>query len=315
MEKLSTKEKKFISIVIHIKENSSQIASFMSQLEKLFREHFENYEYILVNNSGNTNINHALSAEFRSHISAPIQVIHLSWVHNIEDAMRAGIDLSVGDFIIEFDSVAIDFELDLIMQAYTDCINGFDVVAAVPETTNFSSSKLFYTTFSRFSKNITLNTETFRVVSRRMINKVAKSKEAFRYRKLFYHYSGMQTKSLVYHPTNTRNNKKDFSFSEKFSLASTIMVYYSNIGTKVSLILSLMFFLISILGGLYALISFVVLKGHIQAGWTTTMLFLSVSFTGIFGILAVISKYMEVLLKEIQVNSSYTYSSIETYHK
>lgn len=315
MENIITKEQKFVSIVIHVKESTSELVSFIGQLEKIFPARFENYDYIIVNNTGNAEIIDAIKEEVRSKIQAPIHFIHLSWTHNIEDAMRAGIDLSVGDFIFEFDTLTIDFELDLIMQAYTECISGFDVVSAVSDTASLLTSKIFYRTFSRFSNNISLSTESFRVVSRRMINKVAKSREAFRYRKLFYHNSGMQTKRLIYRPTHTRQSKKDFSFSEKFSLAGNILVYYSNIGTKVSLMLSLLFFLVSILGGIYALISFVVLKGHIQAGWTTTMLFLSVSFTGIFGILAVISKYMEVLLKEIQVNSSYTYTSIETYHK
>ncbi len=315
MEKFITKDKKFISVIIHVKENHNHLVSFLNILEKQFSPNFENYEYIIVNNSANLDINQYLTLQEKNNISGSINIINLSWVHNIEDAMRAGIDLSIGDFIFEFDSISLDFNSSFILEVYKICLEGFDVVAAVPLLSKFSISKLFYNILSRFSNNIELTTETFRVVSRKLLNIAAKSNNSFRYRKINYHYSGLKSKILFYQQIKTFDFKKDFSFSEKFSLAGNVLIYYSNIGTSFSWILSLIFFLASILVGIYTLISFLVLKENIQEGWTTTMLFLSLSFSGLFGILAIISKYLEILLKETKINSSYTYQSIETYKK
>ena len=312
---VNNKDKKFISIIIHLKENKNQLIYFLAQLEKIFSEHFESYEYIIVNNSLEYDLTLLLTKEEINKINGSINIINLSWTHNIEDAMRAGIEMSIGDFVFEFDTLYIDFNLSLIMEVYNTSINGYDMVAAVSSKTKSSSSKLFYNTLSKFSNHIELTTETFRVVSRRMLNKIAMTKEAFRYRKINYHYSGLQSKVIVYDSIQSIKNNNNFSFSDKLSLASNILVYYSNVGTKISLILSLFFLLVSILVGIYAIVSFIVLKENIQEGWTTIMLFLSISFAGLFGILAVISKYMEVLLKEIKINSSYTYKSIETYKK
>ncbi|MBK9255180.1 MAG: hypothetical protein IPM42_06790 [Saprospiraceae bacterium] len=307
------KDKKFISIIIHVRENVEVLDSFLVKSEKYFANVFENYEYIIVNNSGKTDLASASGKDIKTGLKGALNIIHLSWPHNLEDAMRAGIELSLGDIIFEFDTIRMDYDLSLVQEVYAECINGYDAVTAVPKIQEFSFSKLFYKILNRFSNNILLTTESFRVVTRRMINQAAKSKEAFRYRKINYHYSGLKTKIIYYQPDQSLAFKKDFSLSEKFSLAGNVMVYYSSIGTQISLILSVGFFLLSVLTGIYALVSFFVLKGNIAAGWTTTMLFLSVSFSGIFGILAVISKYLEVLLKEVQINPSYTYKSIETY--
>jgi len=312
---MEIKEKKFVSIVIHLKENPQHLVYFLNQLDQIFSNNFETYEYIVVNNSENIDLNTYLTNDEKQRINAVIHIVNLSWVHNLEDAMRAGIDLSIGDFVFEFDSVVLDYDLTLIMDVYKACIHDFDAVAAVSSKANIFTSKMFYKLLTSFSNNINLKTETFRVVSRRMINRASNSKEAFRYRKFNYHYSGLKSKIVIYDPIETKDYKVDFTLSEKFSLASNIMIYYSQIGTHLSMYLSIFFFLISVLVGIYSILSFLVLKENIQEGWTTTMLFLSISFTGVFGILAVLSKYMEVLLKEVQINKAYTYKSIETYKK
>ncbi|MBK8699313.1 MAG: hypothetical protein IPN29_07105 [Saprospiraceae bacterium] len=315
MEPHQNKDQKFISLVIHVKENHTHLASFLGQLNAIISSHFENVEYILIHNAPDVNLSEFLRDKDLDGLAGTVQIVHLSWIHNIEDAMRAGLDLSLGDFVFEFDSIVMDYPPELIWDVYRQCIGGYDAVAAAPEAAKPFLSSLFYRTLTRFSKPLELSTETFRVVSRRMLNVSSRSKETFRYRKLCYLQSGLPSKTVRYSATKNIKYQRDFSLSEQGALAGNIMVYYSSIGTQISLILSLIFLLISVLVGLYAIVSFIVLKEQIQAGWTTTMLFLSISFTGIFGILAVISKYMQVLLKEVQKQPSYTYTHIETLKK
>jgi hypothetical protein len=45
------------------------------------------------------------------------------------------------------------------------------------------------------------------------------------------------------------------------------------------------------------------------------MLFLSIGFAGLFAILAVLSKYMEVLLKSTHIKQQYTYKSVNKLNK
>lgn len=47
-----------------------------------------------------------------------MSMINLSYYQGVEAAMNAGRDLSVGDFLFEFDQCTMDFEEGLIMKVY-----------------------------------------------------------------------------------------------------------------------------------------------------------------------------------------------------
>ena len=55
----------------------------------------------------------------------------------------------------------------------------------------------------------------------------------------------------------------------------------------------------------------VYLIGHPIEGWTTTVLFLSVAFLGLFGILTIIVKYLQIIVNMIFRRKHYTFESIE----
>ena len=48
-----------------------------------------------------------------------------------------------------------------------------------------------------------------------------------------------------------------------------------------------------------------------MAGWTTTVLFLSVVFFGLFGVLTVIVKYLQLIVELVFKRKRYTFESIE----
>ena len=176
-------------------------------------------------------------------------------------------------------------------------------------------SRAFYKILEIFSKDLHLKSETFSIVTRRMINMASRTKEVFSYRKANYYFTGLKTKWVEYQPVSKQKRSKHNSLISRLSLAGNILIYYSSIGTMLSLILSIFFLLVSILVSIYVIISFIIYK-DIQEGWSSIMLFLSLSFTGLFGILALISKYVEVLLRETKSISPYTFQAIEKkYHK
>ena len=64
-----------------------------------------------------------------------------------------------------------------------------------------------------------------------------------------------------------------------------------------------------VLVGIYTI--FVFVSQQPVAGWTTTMLFLSVAFLGVFAILAVIIKYLSIIVDLIFKKQKYMIESIE----
>jgi hypothetical protein len=303
------KEDNYISVVIHYNsEKSKKLIDFIQVLQSSLDSFFKNIEYIIVFNGVRPDINFLkVFNDTKSSISS----IELPWYHNIEDSMRAGIEYSIGDFIYEFDNVYFNLDPDFLIRAYQISLEGFDCVSVLPS--NFDQSffsKIFYKTLNSFS-NSQLNTEIFRLITRRMINRVRQSNSNFQYRKYNYHFSGLPITNISYNLNNNLKNYNQFSFFQKLSLGSTVLVYYTNIVSRLSLLLSIIFFLFSILNIGYALLSYIFKKDYIQSGWTTTMIFLSISFSGLFIILAILSKYLQIILRELQSDNSYTFKEVK----
>ena len=56
----------------------------------------------------------------------------VSYFHGTEAAMNAGMDLAIGDFVLEFDACVPDFAAAEIMRVYQRSLDGFDIVSPAP---------------------------------------------------------------------------------------------------------------------------------------------------------------------------------------
>ncbi|AZV55409.1 glycosyltransferase [Clostridium sp. AWRP] len=308
------KEKNFISMVAYMHNEENDIIKFLMTIDGIMKDKFDTYEFVLVNDACKDNtIKKILEIEDKIHGS--IEIINMAWKHGMELSMLAGVDLAIGDYIYEFDSLIIDYDVEIVWNMYKKCIEGFDVVSASPKGKSSYSSRLFYKYLNRVSyRKMQLTTETFRLISRRCLNRVLNSKERFRYRKALYNYSGFDTAMIYYRSIDKVTRKNHMNVGERVGFAIDILINFSNIGTRIIGMISLIFFIISLLAGIYTLKSYLTVKS-IQPGWTTIMLFLSISFTGMFFILALLSKYMTILLREVKDRPQYVYKSIDKMSK
>lgn len=308
------KEKNFISIVTYVRNNEKQLEEFLLKIDNFLNKNFLSYEFIFVNDNS-TDKSVEVIKQLASKVCGNVIVTNLAWKHNIDIAMLSGVDIAIGDFILEFDFPIVDFEVQEIMKVYRKCLEGYDVVAASANKALKISSKLFYNFLNKVSyRNMDLTTETFRIISRRALNRILSSKEKVRYRKALYHYSGFNTQIVKYNALNNKNFDYDISLGEKFNIASDILVSYSNIGIKIASSLSIIFLLCSLLAGGYAVYSYHTVK-NIEPGWTTLMLFLSLGFTGMFLTLSVIAKYLTTILIEVQDRPNYIFKSVDRLSK
>jgi polyisoprenyl-phosphate glycosyltransferase len=309
-----TKEKNFVSAVVYVRDNEATIEEFLSKVDKVLDDNFASYEFVLINDAS---VDESVKKikQVTEILHGNVTVIELPYKHGIETAMLAGVEFAIGDFVYEFDSSVIDFNEELLIELYKKSLEGYDIVAASPSNTIKYSSKLFYKYLNNISRlNMSLTTESFRIVSRRALNRVLRSKEKLRYRKALYHYSGFNTKTIVYEAVNSGHQRSNLSFGEKVNLATDVLIGFSDIGTKLPLRISMFFAAISLATILYTVYSYFTVD-NIQAGWTTTMMFISVSFTGLFFVLAIISKYINVLLYELQDKPRYIYKSVDRYSR
>ena len=145
------KEKKLVSAVIYLHNDEDRIVAFLLNIVKILEANFESFEIVIVNDcSLDNSITKIKSNEKLKNFN--ISIINMSVRQGIEASMISGIDLSMGDFVYEFDDLTIDYDQSLIMNSYFKIIKGFDIVSVSPKKDNAFSSRIFYTLFNKFSK-------------------------------------------------------------------------------------------------------------------------------------------------------------------
>ncbi|WP_017413598.1 glycosyltransferase [Clostridium tunisiense] len=308
---VSNKEKNFISAVIYVNNNEDHIGYFLENLNSVLEENFEKYEIICVNDSS-TDKSIEKIREFGDKVKGPVlSVINMSFYQGMELSMNAGVDLAIGDFVYEFDSLFIDYDLNTIIDLYRVSLKGFDIVSATSSKAKGTFSELFYKVFNSTSNSTyNIQTESFRILSRRAINRVHSMSKTIPYRKVMYANCGLKFERLVYSQIRQNKPKHTKEIRDKRKeLATDSLILFTDIAYKFSITMTLVMMFIAILVGFYTV--FIFLKGDPVAGWTTTMLFLDFGFIGIFAVLAIIIKYLSILINLTFKMQKYTIESIE----
>jgi glycosyltransferase involved in cell wall biosynthesis len=308
---INTKETKLISAVVYLHNDEQRILIFLDKIILVLERHFQSFEIILVNDcSFDQSITKIKEATDLKKFN--ISIINMSVRQGLEASMNAGIDLSMGDFVYEFDDLNIDYDDSLIIDAYNSIVNGFDIISVSPTKDNTFSSKLFYSTFNKFSRSkYKLNSERFRILSRRAINRAYSISKSIPYRKALYANSGLSLSTIKYKP-NFNKNRKLANTKDVFRnrMAINALILYTNLAFKISLWITVALFCFTLFAGLYALSLYFGNEKPIE-GWTTTMLLISSSFSGLFFISAIIIKYLALIVELIYSKKTYLIESVE----
>lgn len=303
------KEKNFISALLYIHNNEQILANALNNINKVLEKNFEKYEIICVNDCSKDNSIEEIK-KFSSNVKGPaISIVNMSYYQGLELSMNAGVDLSIGDFVFEFDTIEIDYNIDTIMEVYKNSLKGFDIVNASPQKSMRLTSKLFYKIFNGYSNNPNqLKTETFRILSRRAINRVQAMSKTIPYRKAVYANCGLKMDTIYYKAVKKElTSNVDNTMRKNIALES--LVLFTDIAYKVASFMTMLMMIVIILVTVYTVTVFATKQP--VAGWTTTMLFLSVAFFGVFAILAIIIKYLSIIVDLIFKKQKYMIESID----
>lgn len=307
---ISNKEKNFISAVVYVYNQEKEIKNILKTINEVLKNNFNKYEIICVNDASTDNSASIIKEYSKELENEVLTLVNMSYYQGIELAMNAGVDLAIGDFVYEFDNIMYDYKEDTIMEVYRKCLEGFDIVSATSKKNKNTISSIFYTIFNRYSNmKEKIHTETFRILSRRAINRVHSISKNIPYRKAVYANCGLKMYNLIYDPNKKykRVFNKDVQKTRQ-ETATNSLILFTSLGYKFSMTMSILMMIITILVAIYTLIIFAV--GAPVAGWTTTMLFLAFGFFGLFSIMTIIIKYLEVLIGLVFKKTKYTIESI-----
>lgn len=306
-------EKKFISLVVYLHNAAQQIEYFLDKVLPVFAEHFEQFEVICVDDACEDDTVSRLKDHIaQKQLQTQVSIVHMGFFQGLESAMNAGRDIAIGDFVYEFDDVFVDYDADVVLEVFKRLLQGKDIVAASSKGKMRFTSRLFYSLFNQTSRgNGRIGPETFRIVSRRAINRIKSMGQYIPYRKAVYANCGLKTETVSYQSKDMHVRVKNkIVASERTSLALDSFIYFTNALERISAVISGVFLLITV-GMVIYLISDVFNQSKPVEGWLSTMGFLALGFFGVFMLLTIILKYMSVMLNLIFKQQRYLVEEIE----
>ncbi len=312
-ETVSKKEKKFVSLVIYLHDVAPYLKYFLSTLVPVFEENFEQFELVCVDDDCQDGTVDILKEYVENKgLGAMVNVVHMSFFQGLESAMNAGRDIAIGDFVYEFDDIFVDYNPDVVMKVYHRLLEGNDIVAASSSGKLRVTSRLFYALYNKTSRGREkIGPETFRLVSRRAINRIKSMGQYIPYRKAVYMNCGLNTATIYYDSSDVDVRIKNKSVvSERTTLALDSFIYFTNVLERLSAIICGLFLIVTVGVGIYIFSDFFTKTKPVE-GWLSTMCFLALGFFGVFALLTIILKYLSVLLNLIFKQQRYLVSDIE----
>ncbi len=304
-----SKEKNFVSAVIYFSNDEKIAEKSINTVSDVLSRNFENYEIICVDDGSVDNTVEVIrNSCFESNCA--LTIVKMSSFQGREAAMSAGVNLSIGDYVFEFDTADFNFDSELIMKIYRKSQEGYDVVSGVDKNYKKLSSKLFYNLFNR-GANLSnpVKSETLRVVSRRAINRVYSMGKFVKYRKALYANCGFKVTDVVYESEKKQSGKKRHDKVNSTETAITSMILFTDLAYKLSFVFSMLMMLATIATAVYTIIVFA--TKNVVEGFATTMLVISGSFFAVFVLFAIIIKYLSVLVQLVFNEREYMIESIE----
>ncbi|PLR90772.1 glycosyltransferase family 2 protein [Bacillus sp. T33-2] len=302
-----------VSVATVIRNDMEILESFIDETSTLLRNHYDNYEIVLVDN-GSTD-NSVLNIKDLQKQYKNVRLIVLSKRYDEEYAHTAALDNCIGDFI-----VLLDLNYDppqLIPEMINKGLSGYDLV--IGERYNRKDDTLIERIsagfFYKVSEKLTgyyinPNDSDFVCFSRKMVNSLVQIRDRSRYLKYLKLEVGYKRTTIKFHRIQRSNWRRKKNFFNTLGFALEILITNSDKLLRWS---SLLGFSISFLNLFYMVYIFMValFKTNVEEGWLSSSLVNSSMFFFLFLLLSIISVYISSVLKETKKGSLY-YISEET---
>lgn len=304
------KNKCFVSTVLYINDRSKEeVSTFCDKVIRKLTESFENNEVIFVcdgqSKVGEKDITEILKT---LQLNVLAETVKMAYYQGIEASMCAGDDLAIGDFVFEFDTIDVDYDPSLVLEVFERARNGYDIVSAGDDSMSLGS-RIFYRLMNHRS-SFEVRHESFRVVSRRALNRIKILNNTIPYRKVSYAACGLPTDYVHYEPIKGVRKHKPNRHENEYRMNAGIdyTMIYTKMVEKLTFALSTIFLLVSIATGVWAIYSYLV-EDNVVGGWVSLMGVISFGFFGIFLLISVMIKYMSLLLEANYKKEAYVVES------
>lgn len=295
------KSESFVSVVIVIPTHLNDIYTPLSLLAALLDHHYSDYEVVVIAPGLDTS-----NAEVEDRVLTNIpcvRIIQLSTPVFHDVALAAGLESTIGDFVVLWNPLADPIEV--VTESVNQCRNGADVVIGVSNRTRSLRYRairhLMNFVLRAIDYDIPSNSTGFRCLSRRAVNAVTR---VGRFHHQFYlrmHKTGYPAGVLQYTPLQ---ESEGAGVVKSLRRLMRLAVFNSSKPLRWMSVLGLGG---SVAGFVFACYSVLLhlFSGLVVEGWTTTVLFMSSLFIIQFVMMACFGEYLGRLLDESSAQAEY----------
>jgi polyisoprenyl-phosphate glycosyltransferase len=298
------------SIVVSVFNEEQVIDLFYNRLMDALKGVDFTYEVIFVND-GSTDHSFIILDNLHTRTKKEnIKIISLSKNFGHEAAMIAGIDKAIGDAII-----CIDADLQhppmLIPAMIGKFLEGYDIINMVRTVRKDGGliknvlSNFFYRLINKISElDLKPNASDFFLISRRVADVLRNNyRENIRFLRGIIQSTGFNKTTIEFIAPKRMAGESKYSFINLFSLSLSVIAISSKAPLRIAIIFSLIFGIFSLLLGIFTLVMFFMLKP--VSGYTTIVVFLSISVSIILFVLGIICEYLGHILSEVKAKPIY----------
>ncbi|HNZ69562.1 MAG: glycosyltransferase family 2 protein [Prolixibacteraceae bacterium] len=294
-----------ISIAFSVFNEEGSLSRLFPALRELTGHHPGDWEFLFVDD-GSTDGSAEAIRRFREKElpGCTIRMIRFSRNFGHEAAMIAGIDNATGDAVICMDA-DLQHPLEMVPEMINSYQKGFSIVTMNRNSNKGNSlagnffSSLFYGLINRLSSDkLQKNSSDFFLISKEVAQVLRNNyRERNRFLRGIIQIIGFSATSLEYDAPDRVAGKTKYSFLKLTRLTAQAITSFSNAPLYLGIWFGFLFSLLSLILGLYSL--WIFFFGEMPpSGYTTIILFLSVSFAILFFLVGIIGIYTGYLFDE-----------------
>ncbi len=309
---MENKENNFVSAVVYLYNEAEYIQSYLKGLEETLRQNFEKYEIIVVNDASKDDGAKKVKAYVSSQEGAKVTLMNMGYHQGMETSMDAGVDLAIGDFVFELEFTNADYDWSVLMDVYRHSLDGFDIVNAKGNVgKKITTGSLFYNLMNRYANlQYPLSSGSFRIVSRRAINRIHSLATRIPYRKVAYANCGLKCDTILY---ECIKKVKLRGVSNRLDLATNSLVLFTDVAFRVSIWFAIIMIVLTVGMVAYAIVSLFLNK--MVPDWAIVILFAGFALSGLFVLLSLIIRYLTTLVRLNFLKKDYVFESIDKLQK
>ncbi len=309
---MENKEKNFVSAVVYLYNEGEYIRSYLQGLEKTLRQNFEKYEIIVVNDASKDDGAQNVKAYVSTQEGAKVTLMNMGYHQGMETSMDAGVDLAIGDFVFELEFTNADYDWSVLMDVYRHSLEGYDIVNVRGDVSKkITTGSLFYNMMNRYANlQYPLTSGSFRIVSRRAINRIHSLATRIPYRKVAYANCGLKCDTLLYDCTK---KVKLRGVSNRMELATNSLVLFTDIAFRFTFWFAVIMIFLTVGVVIYAVLSLI--QNNTVDGWAIVTLFGGFALSGLFVVLCMIVRYLTTLVRLNFLKRDYVFESIDKLQK